>query len=376
MDRKIKIVALNKHSGSKYHRLLTPLTLLSQLFPEKYEIRLYEEKHFIEEVAKDADILYTHWTNLTRCEILSIWRQKYGFKIIQDIDDYWELPQGHPSKDVVSKMIPQLLNQIILADVVLCSTPELKTKLLYYNPEVVVRANFLPLNTDLEDFKQFQIVNRDFFRNTKLNIGICGSVSHLPDWLSVLESVKRLKNDTFIQDNVNFVVSGYSDNNDITKKTWDRICNIFTYARQDKKQILRIDPLRIGFNHCFDYMRNYEPIDVLLCPLEINDFNSCKSNLKILESGLNGSIAVTNNSMYSNKINPNCYIESQDWYKDIKALVYLWKRNPQAFLEKARQIQFETLNENKKLYDDNIKTLDDVITAVHSGVDVISASKL
>lgn len=368
MDRKIKIVGLSKESGSKYHRVELPLSLLNHRFPEKYNIKLYNEKFFTEEVVKDADIIYCHWTHLTRCAMLSLWRDKYGFKIVQDIDDYWELPEGHPSKEVVYKMIPQLKDQLILADVVISSTEFLESKVKYFNTNTVVRKNFLPSDTqleseDLQEYNQFRTHNRDFFRNTKLNIGICGSVSHLPDWLSIQKEIKKLKEDKFIRDNVNFVVSGYSDNNEITKKVWDKVVNLFTYSITKSGQAEIIKPKIIKYSSPHNYLKlNYEPIDIMICPLDINDFNQAKSNLKILECGKQGIIPICNNKMYWDKFeqsNKNQYfVENSSIYNDVKKLVELWKRKSDLFKQKANEIQFNILNHNENLNYAEINKMD------------------
>lgn len=361
---KIRIVALTKASGSKYHRVDMPLSLLVHTFPDKYELLTYDERHFTEESVKDADIVYSHWTYLTRCEMMSIWKDKYGFKIIQDADDYWVLPDGHPSQEVIKKMVPQLLNQFILADMILCSTEQLKEKLLYYNPNVVIRENFLPANSPIAEFSQFQIENRDFYKDERLNIGICGSVSHLPDWLGILKSIKSLSSDKYIQKYVRFVVSGYSDNNEITKKTWNRIVNVFTYSIPAGKQFITIRPKVVRFSLPTNYMQNYKDIDILLCPLEINDFNKCKSNLKILEAGLLGIIPIGTNNMYEDKISSDCYIESSNLAYTLKNLVKLWKENPNGFNKKAKELQHNILNHNFNFYHDNINKLDEIFTAL------------
>jgi hypothetical protein len=363
---KKKILALNKElSGSKYHRTYLPLCILADKYPEEYEIHFFNEKHIAENIAKNYDIIYIHWTQLTKCELLSIWRDKYGFKIIQDVDDYWLLPQNHPTKIVMDKMIPQLENQLILADTVICSTEQLEEKVKFYNKETIVRKNFLPvgiiqssINQDFKsEFNQFQINPRDFYRSSKLNVGICGSVSHLPDWLNLSNDLRRLKNDRFIQDNVNFIVSGYADTNEPTKKTWERIFNLFTYAKKERNKDIIIKPKTLRFTNPSNYMSNYTPIDILLCPLEKGEFNECKSNLKILESGINGSIPICNNLMYQNKINSDCFVESTNLYQTVYDLVRLWKKDLYKFNSLQKNIQHNILSYNSNLENKEINKL-------------------
>jgi len=356
-----KILLVNKEeSGSKYHRITIPFTLLKQKFPEEYEITFYYEKYLTEELVKNYNIVVFHWTQLTRCEHLSLWRDKYGFKIIQDVDDYWELPLDHPVKANMDKSKGQLINQLILSDGIICSTIELSEKVKYFNDNILLRQNFLPMNNP--NFPQFQVNIRDFYKSKKINVGICGSISHLPDWLEITKELKELKNDKFIQDNVNFVVSGISNKNESSKAIWRRVSNLFIYGvKNKKKRFDTINPIIVESNPPTDYMKNYLPIDILLCPLVDNEYNNCKSNLKILESGLNGSLAIGNNDMYLNKINQNFFINSSNLKNTIMELVKMWKYNPINFTEMCQNIQTNLLNYNYNLENEEINKLNEFL---------------
>ncbi len=351
----IKILALNKQlSGSKYHRLVTPLTYLSNNY-DGYEIHLFEEKYVNEDICKKYDIVYLHWTQLTRCELLCLWRDKYGFKIIQDIDDYWHLPLNHPTKANMDKMIWQLENQMILADVVLVSTESLREKVLEFNKQVILKKNFLPTKLNIDN-NQFIPIERDFYRSSKLNIGICGSISHVNDWLSISNQIQRLLQDKFITDNCNFIISGYSDNNEHTKKIWDKIVNIFT-SKNIKPTINKSKPTH-------EYMELYEEIDILLIPLEQNQFNKYKSELKILESGIQNIIPICNNQMYLNKIPKDCYIETQNYYKTLLDLIKLWKKDQFHFQNLQRNLRLNILDYNNKSETQTITQLHHLIQSL------------
>lgn len=356
----IKIVALTKQGhGSKYHRVHSLLETLAKHY-DALDIKIYHEKYITEEVVKDCDILYLHWTQLTQPVYLSLWRDKYGFKIVQDVDDYWQVPSNHPSRDRVATMIPLLLDQIILADVVLCTTEALRDKILPYNKEVVLRRNFLPISINLDG--QFDVKLRDFYRSNKLNIGICGSLSHLPDYLEINKDIKKLMSDKFIMDNVNLVVSGYSDTNEITKKYWTTIINVMTYGKPIRNKMETIKPKIYRFEPSNSYMKLYDDIDILLCPLSFNEFNRCKSELKLLEAGIKGCIAIGNNGIYEEKLNllkgDQIYIESnKDIVKKVKEIVKLWKTNRYAFTSTANVLQSNTLSYNNTLEREECKTV-------------------
>ena len=275
---KIRILALISNSGSKYHRVLLPLDLLPK---DKYEITYLNEKFFLEHIVKDYDYIYIHWIQQTNTVYLSIWKEKYGFKIIQDIDDYWQLPNSHHLKEKLEKSKPQLFNQLILADLVLCSTPFLLEKCLQYNVNCKLRENYIPIG-----YHQFEPELRLVKPNEKIKVGICGSISHLGDWLSIKNPLKRILNDKFIADNYEFIIAGYADDNQSSKEMWDKVVNLFT-SKLIKPTIIKHLPVN-------EYINLYNHLDVLLAPLENNEFNYSKSALKLLESSVKSTIVISN----------------------------------------------------------------------------------
>ncbi len=275
---KIRILALVSVNGSKYHRVTIPLDLLPK---DKYEVTYLNERFFLEHIVKDYDYLYIHWIQQTNPVYLSIWKEKYGFKIIQDIDDYWQLPNSHHLKEKLEKSKPQLFNQLILADLVLCSTPFLLEKCLQYNVNCKLRENYIPIG-----YHQFQPELRLVKPNEKIKVGICGSISHLSDWLSIKNPLKRILNDKFITDNYEFIIAGYADDNQSSKEMWDKVVNLFT-SKLIKPTIIKHLPVN-------EYINLYNHLDVLLAPLEHNEFNYSKSALKLLESSVKSTIVISN----------------------------------------------------------------------------------
>ena len=275
---KIRILALINSGGSKYFRVTIPLDLLPK---DKYEVTYLNEKFFLEHVVKNYDYIYIHWIQQTNCVYLSIWKEKYGFKIIQDIDDYWQLPIGHHLKERLEKSKPQLFNQLILADLVLCSTPFLVEKCLQYNVNCKLRENYIPIG-----YHQFQPELKLVKNEHKIKVGICGSISHLNDWLSIRNQLKRILNDKFIADNYEFVITGYADDNQSSREMWNKVVQLFT-SKLIKPTIIKHLPVN-------EYINLYKHLDVLLAPLEDNEFNKGKSALKLLESAVKSTIVISN----------------------------------------------------------------------------------
>ena len=318
---KIRILALISNSGSKYHRVLLPLDLLPK---DKYEVTYLNEKFFLEHIVKDYDYIYIHWIQQTNPVFLSIWKEKYGFKIIQDIDDYWVLPFNHYMYSKIDAAKKQLFDQLILADVVLCSTPYLLDKCLKFNDNCHLRENYIPIG-----YQQFQPEYIPV-QNRKPTIGICGSLSHYDDWMSIRNQLKRIQG---LEKYFDFVVAGYADETKVSKEKWNKIVNLFSNPK-----VFRHLPVN-------QYINFYKHIDILLAPLEINEFNKAKSNLKILESSVKSTITISNN-LYKEKgiedylsTKDKSYFEHISSLRDLEYLNYLKKQFQNSLIEKNKELQ-------------------------------------
>ena len=318
---KIRILALVNGGGSKYFRVVTVLDLLPK---DKYEVTYLNEKFFLEHVVKDYDYIYIHWIQQTNPVYLSIWKEKYGFKIIQDIDDYWVLPFNHYMYSKIDAAKKQLFDQLILADVVLCSTPYLLNKCLEFNDNCHLRENYIPIG-----YQQFQPEYIPV-QNRKPIIGICGSLSHYDDWMSIRNQLKRIQG---LEKYFDFVVAGYADETKVSKEKWNKIVNLFSNPK-----VFRHLPVN-------QYINFYKHIDILLAPLEINEFNKAKSNLKILESSVKSTITISNN-LYKEKgiedylsTKDKSYFEHISSLRDLEYLNYLKKQFQNSLIEKNKELQ-------------------------------------
>lgn len=321
MNKKIKILALVNSGGSKYHRVIIPLDLLDK---EKYEVVFLNENFILESVVKNIDYLYIHWVQKTNCVYLSLWKEKYGFKIIQDIDDYWVLPHSHYMSSRIEEAKKQLINQLILADIVLCSTQYLLDKCQQFNDNCHLRENYIPIG-----YHQFQpeLIKVE---NRKPTIGICGSLSHYDDWMSIRNQLKRIQS---LEKYFDFVVAGYADENKRSKDRWDKIIRLFKNPK-----VYRHLPVN-------QYINFYKHIDILLAPLEVNEFNKSKSGLKILEAGVKSTITLSNN-LYREKgidtylsVDDKSYFEHLSELKNIDILNDYKQSFHQSIIEKNKQLQ-------------------------------------
>lgn len=321
----VKILALVADRGSNYHRVVVPLDLLDK---DKYEVTYLNEKFFIEKIVKDFNYIYIYGIQMTHCVYLSLWREKYGFKIIQDVDDYWVLPINHYLKERFEKFKQKLFDQLILADIVLCSTPFLLERCLQFNVNCKLRENYIPIG-----YNQFK-PELHLVKNRKIKVGICGSLSHLDDWFSIKNQLNRILGDEHLLENYEFIIAGYANDNKPTKEKWDKIATLF----QGKAKLIKYLPVT-------EYVNLYNELDIVLAPLEINDFNRSKSSLKILESSIKSTIVISGELYLEKEINSYLVVDKNNSY-----FTYLKKLINRDYLNELKiKFQNKNLELNKQL---------------------------
>lgn len=226
--------------GVEYHRLLKPLSLLSN-------VQRYIGVH--QDILEQVDVLIFNRTLPTTEQAKFIKEtKKKGIRIICDIDDYWVLYSGHIGyghwKKIRGKQ--RSIEALGLADEVWTTHELLASYIERINSNVHIIPNALdPTEFQWQPKKQYQ-----------RRIGYCGGITHYHD-------LKRIKF------NKKPVICGHSEG-------WEKIVSLNPDAKYVK-----------GLN-VYNYGRLYDEFDIALAPLVDNRFNRCKSNLKILEAGLKG----------------------------------------------------------------------------------------
>ena len=190
----------------------------------------------------------------------------------------------------------------------LCTTEFLKEKIEYYNPNVHVRKNFIPVGID-----EFKIETRLVSPSDKIAIGICGSHSHFADWLSIERDIERMKNDPEIQEKCEFVVAGHGKS-----ENWNKMFDLFTY----RKNGVKVRPKMLPAEPINTYMKLYGAIDILLAPLVYNDFNKAKSELKLFEAACKSAVVVSGTQYRDKGYNEYCVVEGEmSYYRWVKKLL-------------------------------------------------------
>lgn len=317
---------VSKGSGIGFHRIINPMDLMPWEENDTPELLfLGEDEHKV-----DADILlYSKYTNLTKSELLVL--KKKGTKIVVDVDDDWELPVNHPFYQLYTSRNGEkrTVENLELADLVICTTIKLQEKVRKINKNTVVIPNALPF----ERLNYLPLPNADKVQDKMGFIYVAGS-THLADVELLRGKFKRIGSDAYLKQNALFMLAGYNETKkavydtkkDFEMKTqnfkmvkvrdvWDSMSSIF--AETGSYKILPSLPLDT-------YIDYYDVANVAIVPLVNSTWNSYKSELKIIEAGCKALPVICSNvepysTLKQDNKNGILWVDTpDDWIKHIK----------------------------------------------------------
>jgi glycosyltransferase involved in cell wall biosynthesis len=243
-----------------------------------------------------CDILHYSRHTMIAVDFLNKFRDKYGFKIVVDTDDWWEVGKDHPKYEWWnrSNISLQIRQHLMNADAVTCTNEVLAE--LVPNKNVYILPNFIAYGKGQFKYKAQKKSDRVrlLYASTIMNYAntnlIAGAMHRLTDL------------------NIEIVIAGYKENPlfDILVKNLTAdgaIPHSFTpWAESD----------------C--YMSNYVG-DIGILPSKATQFNKCKSNLKLLEyAALKMPVVVSNSDPYGGF--PVHYANGENqWVEQITKLV-------------------------------------------------------
>lgn len=263
----IKALGISKpNSGCDYHRVVLPF---------QYAGNEVDNAHFeaagpeLDDRMKVADLVVWNREFPFGVEAAQRAKELYGFKVVVDLDDYWELYPHHVMAPYWRKnrVAEKVIQNIKLADAVTVTTARLADKVMKIHPNVHVIPNALPyghgqFNDKLEPKEHYNFI-------------YAGQRSHLSDLGTILGPIRHLAQK---RDDIGFVLAGYHHKEYDVAQIWPKMESIMS-AGGKAKHYTRIDQLPLS-----EYMDVYNHADCSLVPLQNNTFNSCKSNLKLLEA--------------------------------------------------------------------------------------------
>jgi glycosyltransferase involved in cell wall biosynthesis len=301
---KTKVLAIYDESGPAYHRVYIPLSAIP-------ELNVTFTNHIGPEgKVKDCsgfDVVFVNrMFPLNKLSDILAQRKEYGFRLIVDLDDHWDLDPSHLLYDYYKKynLSTYILHAVTVADAVSVTHDKLAESVLPYNKNIWVLPNAIDYQ-----HPQFNILHEP---GAKVRLFWAGGVTHEKDIAILKNPIKRICSDKYLKDHCMMVMGGYQKDTPV----WDRMAHDFTNGLQMPGCILNgrgVD----------SYYGLYQFADIALIPLTDNKFNWHKSNLKILEAANMGvPVVVSNVDPYrgfpDDIVN---YVNTQtDWYRHVRRL--------------------------------------------------------
>ena len=392
MDKKIRVLCVpSDKEGCGLHRSLIPHQKLAELYSDEFDVDINYNPNWNDfEYISSFDILHFHkgcYNDMESFHKALAFCKENNITTVMDIDDYWELGQSHPLFQIykISNMVEIIKTNLKLSDYVTTTTPILEKKIRKHNNNVKIFANSL-------DDKLINKVKNNVNTSGKIRIGFVMGSTHKNDMELVRGFVSKLSKD--VLDKIQIVLCGFDLKGTITeihpngdKKTryitplesvWyqyeknitddykivspiykDFLLKFFPnidYPNQDNEHYRRCWTKTVDEYY---YMTHYNNIDILMVPLQDNEFNSCKSELKFVEAGMmNVAVIASNFGPYTigstnffergggiNE-NGNCVLiennrSHKDWHKTIEKLV----KNPK-YIDMLKTNMTKHVNEN------------------------------
>jgi hypothetical protein len=288
-----------RNSGVSFHRLFNPVIYLPKDYAMMTDVLTEEE------LEKGYDILFInrYIAGMDVDEVVRL-RDKYGFKLVVDVDDFWHLDPWH----ILYGKYPtqKVIDHIKIADIVTCSNNDLAVQIDELNPNWIVIPNALPYGED-----QFTDVKTE---SEKVRFVYAGSITHEKDIAILKNPMKRVAGDSMIKNNSTFILCGYSEDKNV-EQVWGRMINDYLCG-------FKVDGYIRGALPVDQYMNFYNEADACLIPLVDSKFNSMKSNLKVLEAATkNAAVIASNVKPYAGCKHIIRVNNQSDWFTNIKKVV-------------------------------------------------------
>ncbi|HRQ17712.1 MAG TPA: glycosyltransferase [Agriterribacter sp.] len=287
--------AYMNNSGCGYHRVHLPFMYSSQWLDNDAYKGFCVEK-MLDYMAKSQLVVYNRYFPLG-LDRLNDERDKHGFKVICDLDDWLDLPDYHPNfKEYKHWSKENIIKSMRSADAVTVSTARLADRVKEFNKNIYVLPNALPYPKDgMLPYGSGQFIVKRRKENELFTFVYTGQVSHIKDVTLLKPAFGRLRKDKSMR----VMLAGYKPN-----RFWNQMEEVFSIAPNYK----RIDQLPLN-----TYMDVYNDADCALVPLCDNFFNAHKSNLKVLEAA-------------AKKI--PCIVSHVPPYSDDKDAPVMWVKKP------------------------------------------------
>jgi glycosyltransferase involved in cell wall biosynthesis len=388
-SKKIKVLVVpSDRFGVGYYRSVNPHTYLDKLFGNEFDVEINYEPNFLDlESFNQYDIIHIHkglinnmkvmWDFLDYCKTNNI-------VTVMDIDDNWDVGPQHPlyaslkNNNVPSKIVENIKR----FDYITTTTEIFADKIKQYNKNVFVFPN--AIDPDDEQYKPIKNPSN------KIRFGFVMGSAHEKDMEQFKGVFASLPKD--VRDKMQVVLCGYDLRGQVsivdkegnivnqrpispTESVWysyEKTCtNNYSLCSEEYKNFLHnfLKDVQWPFveNEFYrrewtkdvtEFAKHYRNLDVLFAPLDCNDFNKVKSELKFIEAGFTNTAVIATNygpytigskSMfnYGGEIDEtgNCVlIDDRKKHKDWKRAIVKLVNNPE-LITKLKENLYNTVKD-------------------------------
>lgn len=261
------LILYREESACDYHRIWMPFRYLPLESGESVTYKSDKEEVMVKDFKK-ADLVIFNRHPTVDIDHLAFLKKEYNFKIWVDVDDAWELYTHHYLYDEWNKkgVGNLVLRSMNLADVITVTNSRLLRKVKPINSKCIIIPNALPFGHE-----QFRSRKEE---SSSVRFMYAGGPSHYHDLKSISVFFSMASRQLGFITKSTFILAGY--NSDYKEEALHNMNGIMKMTPSyETRDALPLDK----------YMDHYNHTDIALSPLENNNFNYYKSNLKIIEAG-------------------------------------------------------------------------------------------
>ncbi len=194
-------------AGVGYYRTLMPALRLQRDYPEEFQVEINQNVDWNNlEYLKKFQIIHGHRTlcDYQHMPYLMAALRKEGIKVVLDIDDFWEVHEQHPVRNIVKVegLAEKLRANLRLADYVTTTTAQFADYIRPLNKNVVVLENAV-------DDNEAQFAPRPKTPSEKVRLMWLGGSSHEADIDLLRDSMQRLQADSALRTKIQLHLAGY-----------------------------------------------------------------------------------------------------------------------------------------------------------------------
>ena len=295
-------------NGVVYHRIYAPHLRMQINGEAIVDVCQSQAEWMTVDLAPYDVIVFSRWLGKNQYDVLKRITDA-GKPYVIDVDDYWVLPKYNPAYWAYRKGIKNCIKDAInYADAVFCTTPKLANQVRAINDNVYIVPNCL--DTSHNQWKQPKE------KNERVKIGWVGGITHEEDLKLIADDINSM--------DVDFYICGYTPSDH-----WNNIVKLIPKANI------------VQGTSVFEYGEVYKHFDFVLAPLVDNNFNNCKSELKIVEAAAY-SIPIICSAVY-----PYLYHTANDGV--IFATQNNWKASIQKLIDAGHSVR-QSMGESNRIY--------------------------